>query len=183
MKITQHIKTSPIKLPRSGSSLGKFFLCKGKGGGGERQIDEQGQRVQSRLSKEFFVIISGLHTNKLLTVKAALFIFVHQSIKVRVEVIKLFFSKFRDEVRSCHYLGCPNMVGKNYHLFRISFAGDFAHSVYEEARTQWVDENNDMVIEFEFDDQPVVYMKYSAHAKPMIICKAKKAKFGYNYEL
>ncbi|KAM1811746.1 hypothetical protein ACFX15_027815 [Malus domestica] len=66
------------------------------------------------------------------------------------------------------------MVGKGYHLFRISFAGDFAHSVYEEARFRWVDDKNDMVIEFEFKDQPVVYMKYSADAKPMIICKATK---------
>ncbi|KAM1503415.1 hypothetical protein PS1_028669 [Malus domestica] len=70
------------------------------------------------------------------------------------------------------------MVGRDYHLFRVSFAGDFAHSMYEEARTQWVDDKNDMVIEFEFDDQPVVYMKYSANAKPMIICKATKQNLG-----
>ncbi|KAM1363426.1 hypothetical protein ACFX2H_028124 [Malus domestica] len=70
------------------------------------------------------------------------------------------------------------MVGKGHHLFRVFFAGDFAHSVYEEARFRWVDDKNDMVIEFEFEDQPVVYMKYSADAKPMIICKATKQNLG-----
>ena len=45
------------------------------------------------------------------------------------------------------------MVGKDYHLFQVSFARDFVHSVYEEDKTRWVDDKNDMVIEFEFDDQ------------------------------
>ncbi|KAM1049252.1 hypothetical protein ACFX2C_028374 [Malus domestica] len=115
----------------------------------------------------------------------ALFVLVHQSVKVGVEVKKLFFSKFGGEVPSCHCLGCPDMVGKNYHLFLLSLAGDFAHPVYEEARTQWVDDKNDMVTEFEFDDQPVVYMKYFAYAKLLIICKETKQNLGIilNYEL
>ncbi|KAM1049251.1 hypothetical protein ACFX2C_028374 [Malus domestica] len=121
----------------------------------------------------------------LLTGEIALFVLVHQSVKVGVEVKKLFFSKFGGEVPSCHCLGCPDMVGKNYHLFLLSLAGDFAHPVYEEARTQWVDDKNDMVTEFEFDDQPVVYMKYFAYAKLLIICKETKQNLGIilNYEL
>ena len=70
------------------------------------------------------------------------------------------------------------MVGKDYHLFWVSFVGDFAHSMYEEARTRWVDDKNDMVFEFEFYDQRVVYMKYSADAKPVIICKSTKQNLG-----
>ncbi|KAM1263315.1 hypothetical protein ACFXTH_028333 [Malus domestica] len=60
----------------------------------------------------------------------------------------------------------------------VSFAGYFAHSVYEDAITQWGDDRNHMVIKFEFDDQPVVHMKYSVDARPMIIYKAMKQKLG-----
>ncbi|KAM2852066.1 hypothetical protein PS2_028098 [Malus domestica] len=47
-----------------------------------------------------------------------------------------------------------------------------------DAITQWGDDRNHMVIEFEFDDQLVVHMKYFVDARPMIIYKAMKQKLG-----
>ncbi|KAM1811749.1 hypothetical protein ACFX12_028348 [Malus domestica] len=70
------------------------------------------------------------------------------------------------------------MVAKRLSLISGFFCWRFCSFDVRGGQTQWVDDKNDMVIEFEFDDQPVVYMKYSANAKPMIICKATKQNLG-----